>query len=595
MSRTDDYIVATLLPYMQLAHDDPIDRVREFTVDQAAQLNVIGLPLLVNHSDGTRGTPLLEIGRVEALAVNRSCATVLASIASAASGEAAATSNLIAAGIYKDVSFSNDVSTAVRASDSRVVYEKTPLEVSVCEQGRRYGSRILAYCPSRATLERLAEHAPADLERLVDTHRYRDAVVGSPTTDRSRYIDALVAASDARLATAIAEHRLTMTTTIRASDSATTVTEPVPPVAASPVAAPPAAAPPVAAPPAAAPPVAAPPVSRTIETPASAVPSLQEAVDMSVKYKEEAVAASRALEEARAKAQAHEAEMVELRAFKAQRAEAEAKEVAKKKEKFEQIVRGFVQHAAAARTPKAEIDSTVESARDTFEKNPDASLAMMESSLRMAVRAADTTATTEKASAAKLAAMTQSLDNSYIESQMRRLQALNATDVSFSRAAQPPAAPRMVPLPPAAPAAAAPSATTTTTAATPAVGEKRAYVEKPTAQHFTVMASDDDFPATQIVQDFIQATGKVPSYKQVAHGEYYEATGRMQASADGQGEVPVMAKKRLRTTEARVTPWNYAPRWGAQLDRALSQVTGRPRFDTGKMVFRKTADGNQFA
>jgi len=215
--RTRDYLVADMLPYMLRDHVDENDREWNFTVDEARQLNVDGLPLLVEHNDGDPDAagvqlPRIAVGRVEASSVRVPHAKMLASIEpGASSAQARAASHAVASGAFKDVSLQHRVSRRASArAGGAPVSVKRPTEVSLVGEGWRYGSRIRDFFPSRATLTRLAVESPDDLETFIDRFGYRPAVIdaGVAPASRGAYIDVLAKASDERLDKAVAEHRL---------------------------------------------------------------------------------------------------------------------------------------------------------------------------------------------------------------------------------------------------------------------------------------------------------------------------------------------------------------------------------------------------
>jgi hypothetical protein len=637
MSARPDYIVATTLPFMQLVHHDPNDRVRDFTVDEARQLYMDGLPLLINHNDGeTIGAdgeprPLLEIGRIEASTTSTMDASILATIDPSLSQEATFASNAVATGIYPSVSLGHDIATVVHASGGGLVrYQKTPKEVSVCRRGRRYGSDITAYCPGRGTLERLAKHAPDDLETMIERHGYRAGLIesGLAASDGARYISRLAELSDNRLASVIAQQglrpRLPSTMSVAASDDMnadidTTAAAP-PSTVATPAAAPAAAAvPPTAAAPPPPPKAASPtpPPSRTIET--SAVGgqkyggrTVEEWADDARLASESSLARTKELAAERAEKEAMRAELEKAREAAARLAAIEEKQAKKARSDFEQIVKSYIQHAKEARTPDAEIDATVEAAATLHEAQPDASLDMLRMASRMAIRAADNANASEKMLAQTMADATSSYNEGFFQKTAKQLSAMREAEVALMRSSyttplsqrfQSPSQPTPPATPSVAPSAAARASLPRAADAAPPVAAaavqttKRAYaeyVEKPASGHFTVQAADDDkdtYPVAEIATDIMKMTNKYASMSQLQYGEYYEATGRMQAGPNG--DEPEIVTKRLRKTPARITPWNFAPRFGAALDKAQAQLAGLPR-GSSKFELKMVERGPEF-
>ena len=639
MSRPD-YLVATALPYMQLVHEDESDdRWKNFTVEDARQLYLDGLPLLINHNDGDvineetgERAPLIEIGRIRASTVTGANAKILATIDPRSSEDATYASNAIAKGSYEDVSLGHGVAIDVRhAADGIVTYIKTPREVSVCKRGARYGSHIDTFCPGRATIERLVEHAPDDLAAMVDRHGYKQQLIdlGVEPTDKKRYIEVLVTLSDNRLAQVIESERLhsrplppqqtvpsppTMSSSVKASDQQeqqSLPTEPIEQEAAVPAAA---AAPEQKE---VAPPVAEqqqPDVNRSVSTPAvSKAPEgdipPHEWAKLATESQAKVVDAKKELAEQRVAFEKAQAELEQARKDREELAAIKAKEKEKRKASFEDIVKSYLQHAAAARTPKEEMDETVSSARDMLATNPDASMGMIGRAMKMAVRASETTATAEAANAAKMKAMSDSINNNFYSDHAKQYRAFLAAEAALEQSSYPAATTTAAQTTSfssrfeSAPASKAPETPASfyaePEAAAPAPARKRMfadYVEKEAPVHFSVKASEgglDELPIIdELRQNILHTTGKHASMSQLAYGEYYEATGKVQMSDDGRVEEPVVERKRLRRTRNYVTPWNYAPRFGDALDNALQQVSGRARFD-GKFRMTMTEQGPQ--
>ena len=617
-----DYLVATTLPYMQLVHENESDdRWKEFTVDEARQLYVDGLPLLMNHNDGDTGGPLIEVGRVKASVVSGSSAKVLATIDPRRSEEATFASNAVATGIYEDVSLGHQVEVNVRSAleDGIATYTKTPREVSLCRKGARYGSTINAFCPGRATLERLAEHAPDDLAKMVERHGYAQPLIdlGVEATDRERYIEALATLSDSRLAEVIDREALRP----RPPPAAKLMTSPMPPAAAtekvlasdSTPATPPAAeenqAPPppsaaaAAAPPPpaatyAATPVAEPPAplavepTRSIETPSTgptvdgSIPP-HEWAKVAVQAQKDSKQVAEALAEERAKIAQMQAELEEARLAKTELAERKAKDKEKRKAELESVIKSLRQYGAAGGIAKDTIEKQIETARDYEETNPDVTMALVQQAHTMAVHASQERDKHERAQATAMAANVASFNNTFLDSKAKEFAQLRAETVALQRAAVAPTAlstrfepapspPEPMAVPPAASSVASPAA-----APAPAAHKRsfEDYVEQEAPPHF-VMASDDKFPVAALREKYMQDTRKHPSYSDLAYGVHYEATGKVQMSADGRTEEPVVERKRLRRTPAKISPWNYAPRWAATLEGAMGRVSSNVRGGT---------------
>jgi len=95
---------------------------------------------------------------------------------------------------------------------------------------------------------------------------------------------------------------------------------------------------------------------------------------------------------------------------------------------------------------------------------------------------------------------------------------------------------------------------------------------------------------TALLAEYVKATNKMPSMRDMQYGTVYVPTGRMQASVDGMGEEPVYERKRLRTTPARIEPANFAPAWDAKLQEAHAKARNKPRFTAKR--WDMTVEGN---
>ena len=648
-----DYIVAKTLPYMQLVHEDgSSDRWKHFTVDEARQMYVDGLPLLMNHNDGDDGGKLIEVGQVRASAVKGAHAKVLATIEPRRSEAATLASNRVATGLYPSVSLGHQVDVNIRAAldSGAATYTKTPREVSLCKKGARFGSTIDVYCPGRTTLERLAADAPEDLAKLVERHGYGEALIdmGVSATDGERYIEALATLSDSRLAEVIEREGLRprappppATTHFMTSNAGT----PPAKVQASDASAPPAdAQPPAAAaatetqqqPPAAststetaAPPAQqqqqqqqqAPPASqeqqqqqpnRSIET-----PSTGGGVDGSIAPHEWAKLAVEAGKESKAHAEAlaeerrKNAELVtklERAAhaeaqLAAEKAEREAKEKEKRKEELESVIKSLRQYGAAGGIAKDTIEEQIMAAREYEQSNPDVSMKMLQQAHTLAVHASDERKKHQEEKGVLLHNSVENFNKTFLDSQAREWHQLRSETANLSRAAVPPTAlstrfeqpPQQAPATSPTPSMPTGASSSSTDSQSPPQ-RKRAYadyVETAAPPHFTVRASEDKFPVGELRADYMKATGKHPSYSDLAYGVHFEATGKVQMSADGCTEEPVVNRKRLRRTPAHISPWNYAPAFAASLEKAMEQVSSNVR-GASSMQMRMVEQGPKF-
>ncbi len=577
-----DYVVAVHLPFMLQEHDTDVARVRDFTVGESHQMYLDDYPVYMNHNDGTYDTECNRqrerdlIGKVDAMQTNGVTGKVLLSIDPSLSEAATFASNAIATGIYCGVSLGHDVRTRVRASSHEMYYQKTPNEVSVVRAGRRPGSDIEHFCPGRATIERLYDAAPDDLDKLVALHGYASHLIDRNVVrnDRTAYIDALTDISHKRLARVVASESLyrnqqrpvagnTMdqvnaSETHRASENeaqlnaAATATEPPPSLASS--------------------------VDKNeasteklVDGNASSPPSIETSTSGNVPNVRNA-------QEMAALAYQREKELVEMR-LKMAEAERKAKlydakidqELAKQKEKFEQVIKSFTQHAEKDKRAPHEVDLLVSCARDEFARDPTRANEMMQSHLAMAVRASDQNDEMEKLRAQSMITQANAHNDAVFDRYAQGFASLRSQDLDFKFDTQP--------KPSGATGLRDPTSNSTFSSrfetpstATPESSTKRETIETSAtessqlqpAREFTAprlfvsTGGANDYTSSQ--GQFIEQSkrlGRFATYNDVAHPIYEEATGEVKQSADGE-RVPVMRVKRQKT-RAAVEAATFAP------------------------------------
>lgn len=178
-----DLVHAVLLPDLQEKHEDFYDKKTEFTEQQARQMDLAGLPILINHDEG-----LGQMGEAIAYAVRDKSAEskARAEVLFALDDPATTTDerhrfrlqfqqNALMNGAHRDVSLAHtyDVelvqgtvaAAASATSTGECVIKKSPFEISTCDEGKRTGSHVLAYLPSAKTLRRASEGAVRDFCR----------------------------------------------------------------------------------------------------------------------------------------------------------------------------------------------------------------------------------------------------------------------------------------------------------------------------------------------------------------------------------------------------------------------------------------------
>jgi len=584
-----DYVFANMLPYVQLTHDNVVDQTREFTAAEADRLYMDGLPLLMNHRDGefnpTTGEqePLLRVGTVLASRVARGSCMMVGEIDPRSSDAATFTSNAVARGVYRSVSLGNTVETRIKASTGTTYLVKTPDEVSLCKEGRRGGSTIRAYCPGRETLERLYQHAPDDLEALINRHGYREAVIhagASLDDDPARYITAVETASQQRWAEELDRYRLaprsidTMASSQenRADETMTADTNKA--------------------------------SQQQADDTLAADTEQQRSVATPLAENNESVAAKTALAEA-VKAQQEKLEiMKQFEALKAEKAQSDAqlakiheKEKAKDDETRDTIEKSITQHMVMGQFPKDQIVETVADFRSKYNEDRTSGLRFGERQLMLASKASSAHQQIQKSEANAVAEQQKRVTNDFIAQEARKLQALRAQEAGISLQG---------------------AASTTVAAATPSsssidfdslsamvdatktafetrfeqqaggvethVGDKRKEApvqlcnepEKAFAEvkRFAIKASSDQqesYDAAAVFAQQCKTLGRLPWYEEVAMHAEMQKTGKFKASANGQ-RVEECVVRATRSKPAHLSAANFNPIFDAQCNDAMTNA-----------------------
>lgn len=194
-----DLVHAVVLPDLQPRIDDFYEKKTEFTESQARQMDLSGLPILINHDEG-----LGRMGETIAYAVrDRSAesnarAEVLFALTDPETVHDGKLQhrlkfqqNALMNGAHRDVSLAHAYEVelvpesgafaaaagagAGDAMTGQCVIRKNPFEISTCDEGKRKGSRVLAYLPSTKTLRRATEGAVRDFCR---NHGFQEPPAG---------------------------------------------------------------------------------------------------------------------------------------------------------------------------------------------------------------------------------------------------------------------------------------------------------------------------------------------------------------------------------------------------------------------------------
>lgn len=199
-----DLLHAVVLPDLPARNDDLFAKKTEYTESQARQIDLAGLPILINHDeyvgrvgetvayavrDGSDGSP----ARAEVLFVLDSERGVDPAHLNRLDFQRNALMN----GAHRDISLGHtyDVLRApagvhrasAEAPDS--VIRKAALEISTCSVGKRSGSHILAYFPCAETLRAATERA---VRSFCNQHNYVPPPVGINGAEWTHHVESVV-------------------------------------------------------------------------------------------------------------------------------------------------------------------------------------------------------------------------------------------------------------------------------------------------------------------------------------------------------------------------------------------------------------------
>ena len=620
-----DYVCGRVLPYMHHRPTSPVAGVLDFTVHEARQLRLGGLPVMMNHNDGTldadTGTTraLDRIGRVEGIALSGVDARVLMAIDTCSDNVAAMQSSLsVAQGLYGGLSLGNLV--RVQSADGHTTSVKMPTEVSLCKTGRRYGSTIEHFMPSATTLRRLHAHEPAAVPAFAVRFGYADDLQrqGITPADADQYIDGLARLARTRLDAIRHQHafdtsppRATImsstlppqdATPVHASESPAEPAEPVPaPVAKEPEQQ-------QQTPPA---PAVAKPVSEPVDEPMPDVRNAREMAAEALRSKEEAVKLRQQL----AEAQHAQRELEGIRAAERQ----------KKVDQFRTVLAAYTQQATETHRPKEEIDTNVSCAEEIFKVNSDKAIDLLDKSLQMCVRASAAEAKLEELQAQRLHEASERQNNAYFANVATQMTKLREQERMFS-ITEPVSAGTRVALSGLSAdqvsALAAPSRSSSSfdqrfaapepVAKTQQQQQPQQHQQQPQQQQqptvpkvnvpgrapLIVRASETEDPLAyarqyNAEQEYVKQwklRGRPPTMYELEHGADVEFTGTMRASATTGEQVQDMRIVRSRNTPAHIEPANFAPEWQKILDKALEQTLGNP----ARRMMRCTFEGEGY-
>lgn len=204
--RTADLIVALPLAKLPEEHPDDAHAQRNYTREDASQVDFTGLPLRLNHSKrhaavGQCVESRLKGDRVESVLTIEDGPDFAHDFSKRA----------LANGYYDCVSLCH-IYTEAASADGVPSVSKQAIEISLTSLGKRGGTVIENYFPCRATLEKLDDDA---LLKFAQTHYYvlqaKDALTpdGKRVANRARCLDALEQSVDQRMHKLFAERQFT--------------------------------------------------------------------------------------------------------------------------------------------------------------------------------------------------------------------------------------------------------------------------------------------------------------------------------------------------------------------------------------------------
>jgi len=600
--RDVDLVYGRVLPYLHETPANDVAMVQDFTRAESQNLRLPGLPVLINHNDGTEEKrPLDLVGKVMSADISGVHCNVLMAVNPDGSHANRYASNAVANGEYGGISLQNTVESRASADTGRNILLKKPLEVSLCKTGLRHGSFIRDFMPSRKTCERLLRDGHEHIETMTRRFGYDKGLRDRKLTpsDKEKYIDALMLLVEER----VAKHSQPKKTPlrVRASMSANDQQQQQ-----QKQEQPPAEQEQKEEEPGQGEGNAGKPDAMEVDSassaegaaPAGQVPNVRDAKVMAaeaLRSREEVVELKRQLAESR-KAQE------ELNAIKAQERE-------KQRKQFQTIVRSYVQNAEKANMDKEQIENTVKTVEEMYNDKPESALGLIESSLAMSVRASQSYESAQHAQAQRLAEHAKAQDDAYYDRTATRMAQLREEERSFSLS-QPMPAGTKVSLaslsqqdvgflasqyrPPqqaesssfekrymnAGRAQAPPPQQQQQQQQQFSAPSRSMEIDEKAPGPLFVRASEanekNTYDAAQQFKQQLNLLGRLPTYGEVSVGISVEHTGKMKASATGGPDVPETRIAPLRRQPAAVEPANFAPQWNEVLERAL-----RERSDNG--------------
>lgn len=142
LSMSDLVFQGVILPPGVDEINDPCD---QFSKDEVDNINLVGLPVFVEHIDrSTAEKAYLGVGSVIDQRVNPADGRKL--VTCRVQGDTLpkkVVQNKIRSGVFRDLSLTHQYEIIKDKTTGKLYQTKTPVEISVCETGRRPGCRIM--------------------------------------------------------------------------------------------------------------------------------------------------------------------------------------------------------------------------------------------------------------------------------------------------------------------------------------------------------------------------------------------------------------------------------------------------------------------
>ena len=575
-----DTLVVRVLPNMKMTHDSFDERVEQFTIAEAHDLELQGRDVRINHrtedADDHKAGRSYSVGTIVSSAVRGCDVFAVLAIDPKRSAQGAFASLASSNGVYADVSLTHRPEVVKRGPLGQKYVVKRPLEISLCRVGMRPGSTINHMFPHEQTLRLWKPHNVSDFVRQ---HGYEDEMKRRNVSpdDYNRYIDALVDAvhkrrditlstfpnmsSSATTAAATTEQEAARATDSSADSTADLATKPQKEI-------------PTDTPPAAASAAATEKGGNgpsTLLTPESLTDSHRIALEM------------RNMTAEMTEMKRHNAEMqAQLAAAKQEKNQAAAREA-------RTILDAFMQYTKDIDTPE-EVEAKRAKWTSDIDKDPFSAKARLADMNELAIKMSRNAAAQNKATVEHVKSHVDHDDRTFLSNIAADINRMRETSAAYSyNVPRAPAVPNPPPQAPPSMPPAPPMATTKRPAGEsdqPATKMQR--LDDGGGGGGTAQRQLEGDWARREFENSARLLGRMPTYADVAYGTIRRPTGLMMASANGQ--VPEYgAPENARDVPADFGPREFAPDFWAKIcERASSR-------GNMKMSLRPTMTGGREA